>query len=57
MNWALYVIAGWLVLGALMQVGTVGNQRKPTTPFQAAVIVAIDAAIAVALVIAARRLS
>lgn len=57
MNIALYVIAGWLALGALLSIGNIGKERKPTTPGQAAVIVLIDAALVVTLVLAARGLS
>lgn len=56
MNIALYCIAGWLTIGALGSIGYIGKTRKPTTPGQAAFIVAIDAVLIVTLVLAARRL-
>jgi hypothetical protein len=57
MSIALYAIAGFLTLGALLTVGNVGKPRQPTSPGTAAAIVVIDAAIVVALVLAAGRLS
>ena len=57
MNIIVYAIAGFLTLGALLTVGNVGKPRKPTTPGTAAAVVVIDAAIVVALVLAAGRLS
>jgi hypothetical protein len=56
-NIALYVIAGWLTLGALLTIGFIGKPRKPTTPGTAAVVVMINAALIVTLVLAARRLA
>jgi hypothetical protein len=57
MNWAVYGIAGWLTLGAILSIAFIGKQRKPTTPGAAAIVVLIDAALIVTLVLAARRLA
>lgn len=36
MNWELWVVVGWLTLAALINVGTMGQERK-TTPAGAVV--------------------
>lgn len=57
LSWLLYALAGWRTAGAFLAISTIGKSRKPTTPLQAAVIVAISAGWIVLLVIAAGRLS
>lgn len=57
MNIVLYAIAGFLALGALLTVGSVGKPRKPTTGGIAAAVIVVDAAIVTLLIIAAGRLS
>jgi hypothetical protein len=57
MSIALYIIAGWITLGAILNITTIGKERKPTTPATAAVVVVVDAAFIVALILAAGRLS
>jgi hypothetical protein len=57
MRIALYVIAGWITVGALGAVALIGKPRTPTTGGVATVIVAVDAAIVVALVLAAGKLA
>jgi hypothetical protein len=54
---ALYVVAGWLTFGALFTVATVGKPRTPTTGGVATFIIMVDAAIIVALVLAAGKLA
>lgn len=56
-GWFLYVLAGWQGAAAFLAISTIGKPRKPTTPFQAAVIVAISAGWIVLLVLAAGWLS
>jgi len=53
---ALYIIAGWITLGCLYAIGTIGKPRKPTEGSAAAIIVVIDAAIVTTLVLAAAKL-
>ena len=43
MNWYLWFLVAWFLLGAVMVVANVGKPRKPTTPDIAAIIVVIDA--------------
>jgi hypothetical protein len=57
MTYVLYVLAGWVALGALLIIGGIGKPRKPVSAGHVAVIVAIDAFWVVVLVLAARRLS
>ena len=57
MKLAVFFIAGWIAMGAIIAVATIGKPRKPITPGVAAGIIVIDAAITVALVLAAMRLS
>lgn len=56
MNIALYAVAGFLALGALLSVGTVGKPRKPLEPGAAALVVLFTAAMIVVLIFAAGRL-
>jgi hypothetical protein len=56
-NWALYALAAFLILGALSGVLIIGKPRKPMTPGAAAWVLVLNAGWAVELVIAARRLS
>jgi hypothetical protein len=56
MAWFLYALAGWETVGAFLAISAIGKPRKPTTPAQAAVIVAISAGWIVLLVLAAGRL-
>lgn len=53
----LIVTAGWMVLGALITIGTVGKQREPITGGVAAFSVAITAAMVAVMVTAAVSLS
>ena len=48
-DWQIGIIA-WLSLGAFLTVALIGKTRKPTTPFQAAVILLADAALIYAVV-------
>lgn len=57
MSWILLAIAAWLTLGALAVITSIGKPRKQMTPGAAAIVVLIDAAIIVALVLAARELA
>jgi hypothetical protein len=57
MRIALYIVAGWMALGALGAVAMVGKPRTPTTGAVATIIVTVDAAIVVALVLAAGKLA
>lgn len=57
MNYALYAIAGLLVLNTLTMVARIGKPRPPITPRDAVTIVIIDAAIIVIIVLAALQLS
>lgn len=57
MRIALYVIAGWLTVGTLLTVGTIGKPRKPATGSVAVTVTVVNAAIVVALVLAARKLA
>lgn len=57
MRIALYVVAGWMAFGALGTVAMVGKPRTPTTGAVATIIVTVDAAIVVALVLAAGKLA
>lgn len=52
----LFTIAGFIGMDALLCVKDIGKPRKPLTGGVVAVIVAVDAAIAVALVLAAMLL-
>lgn len=42
MTWQLWILVGIHAMGAIVTVGTVGEQRKPTTPGVAAIIVAVQ---------------
>jgi hypothetical protein len=53
---ALYVIAGWLTLGALSVVRRVGKPSEPTSGAQAARTVLIVGAMVTTLILAAGRL-
>jgi hypothetical protein len=55
-NYALFVVAGWNVAGALLVIGNIGKTRKPTTPGTAVVGVIIAAAMVTVLVLAALEL-
>ena len=54
MRIALYALAGWFTLSALLTISAIGKPRKPLTSGSAAVTVAILAAFVVVLVLAAR---
>jgi uncharacterized membrane protein len=56
MKYALYVIAAFEVLAALMAVGRIGKTPKPFTPAAAVGAVVICAAITVTLILAAGEL-
>lgn len=45
MNWYLWFLAGWFLLGAVVTVSQVGKPKKPTTAGVAAGVVVIDALI------------
>jgi len=53
MNWFLYALAAWNILGALTVVATVGKPRGPITPGLAVILVAINLGIAAGLVVGA----
>jgi hypothetical protein len=53
MRWTLYAIAGFLALGAILTISSVGKPRKPITGRVAAATVVIDGLIIAALLIAA----
>lgn len=57
MNYALYVLAGLQVVGALFTVGRIGKPRKPTTPGDAVVIMVVSAIFVTILILAARGAS
>jgi hypothetical protein len=42
-NWYLWFLVAWFLLGAVLVVANVGKPRKATTPDIAAIIVVIDA--------------
>lgn len=56
MKIALYIIAGWNVLGALLMIGFIGRPRKPITPASAIVTVVITAAVVAVLILTTGRL-
>lgn len=56
MNYALYVLAGTVVLSTLFIIANTGKARKPSTPGDVVVITMINAAATVVLVLAAMQL-
>lgn len=48
---AKFFIVGWLALGAMLSIATVGKPRKPLTPGTAAVSVALTAGLIVLIVL------
>jgi hypothetical protein len=57
MNWALYALAAFMGLGALLAVSSIGKPRKPLEPGAAAWVVLFNAGWIVVAVLAAMRLS
>lgn len=57
MSTALYIVAAWLVLGALGTICGVGRERKPLAAGVAAYSVIFSAAAVVVVVLAARRMT
>lgn len=55
MNYALYVIAGLVVISTIFVIANTGKPRKPNTPGDVAVIIVINAAVLVVLILAGMR--
>lgn len=50
MTWILWVIAIWLILGAVLQPLLIGKERKPLTAGQSIVVSVFNLAIAAAII-------
>jgi hypothetical protein len=50
MHWTLWIVVGWVALGALLTITQVGKIRPPTTPGVAALTV-VFSAVLIALVL------
>lgn len=50
MTWILWVIAGWLILGAICQPVLIGKERKPTTAGQSIFTSVVGLAFAAAII-------
>lgn len=50
MTWILWVIAIWMIVGALLQPLSIGKERKPVTAGQSIVVSVISLAFAAAII-------
>lgn len=50
MTWILWVIAIWMILGAVLQPLLIGKERKPVTTGQSIAVSVINLAVAAAII-------
>jgi len=56
-NWALFAVAFYVMLGSLAYISLIGKPRQAVTPSMAIIVVTVNSAFAVLMTLAGLRLS